>query len=150
MLSHNWLAVALSALMKIERQRKPWLRAEILRRLATQCQENASRKLLLINCAEAYLPLEGDQEAEYLRLLREEPLYQEVNSMIITTYDQGIKAGQRKALQEMVIRLASRRYGAPNEISRTTLLAIEDIARLENLVETATTAQSWQQLMAGN
>ncbi len=57
--SDNWLGVALSALMKIEPERKAWLRAEILRRLATECQENDYRKLLLINCAETYLPLEG-------------------------------------------------------------------------------------------
>src|SRR5207302_9903188 len=113
--SDNWLGVALSALMRIEPGRRVWLRAEILRRLATECQENDYRKLLLINCAETYLPLEGAQEAEYLRLIRAEPRYQEATRMILTTYDRGIMEGERKALQAMVIRLATRQCGAPDE-----------------------------------
>lgn len=71
----NWLGVGLAALMKVAPERKGWLRAEILRRVATECQENDYRKLLLLTCAETYLPLEGAQEMEYLRLLREEPKY---------------------------------------------------------------------------
>jgi hypothetical protein len=68
--------------------------------------------------------------------------------MILTTYDRGIAAGERKALQAMVIRLASRQCGAPDENTRATIREIEDIARLETLVEAATTAQSWEQLLA--
>src|SRR5262245_18404670 len=101
--------------MKIEPERKAWLRAEILRRLATECQENDYRKLLLINCAESYLPLEGDQEAEYLRLVRSDVRYQEAASMILTTYDKGMAAGKRNALQEVIVHLASPRCGAPAE-----------------------------------
>jgi hypothetical protein len=150
--SDNWLGVALSALMKIDSGRKAWLRAEIFRRLATQCQENDYRKLLLINCAETYLPLEGEQEAEYLRLIREDSRYQEATRMILTTYDRGMAAGEakgkREALQTMVIRLATRQCGAPDEATRTKIREIDDVARLENLVEAATTAQSWEQLLA--
>jgi hypothetical protein len=146
--SNNWLGVALSALMRIEPERKPWLRAEILRRLAIECKENDYRKLLLINCAETYLPLEGQQEMEYLRLIREDPRYQEATQMILTTYDRGRLEGERKALQAMVIRLATRHCGAPDENVRAKIQAIEDTALLENLVEAATTAQSWEQLLA--
>jgi hypothetical protein len=48
----------------------------------------------------------------------------------------------------VVIRLASRQCGAPDENTQKTIHAIEDIARLENLGEAATTAQSWEQLLA--
>jgi hypothetical protein len=48
----------------------------------------------------------------------------------------------------MVIRLATRQCGAPDENTRAKLQAIEDIARLENLVEAAPAAQSWEQLLA--
>jgi hypothetical protein len=146
--SDNWLGVALSALMRIEPDRKAWLRAEILRRLATECQENDYRKLLLINCAETYLPLEGEQEAAYLRLLREDSRYQEATRMILTTYDRGRMEGERQALQAMVIRLATRQCGAPDETTQKKIQEIEDITRLENLVEAATTAQTWEQLLA--
>ncbi len=144
--------MALSALMKIEPGRKAWLRAEILRRLATECRENDYRKLLLINCAETYLPLEGEQEAEYLRLIREDVRYQEATKMIQTTYDRGRVAGkvegEREALQAMVIRLGARKCGAPDENTRKKIHEIEDVAHLANLVEAATTAQSWEQLLA--
>jgi hypothetical protein len=148
LMSDNWLGVGLSALMRIEPERKAWLRAEILRRLATECKENDYRRLLLINCAETYLPLEGAQEAEYLRLLREDARYREATGMILTTYDQGIAEGERKALQAMVIRLATRQCGALDESIKTKIHEIEDVTRLENLVEAATTAQSWEQLLA--
>jgi hypothetical protein len=144
----NWLGVALSALMKIEPGRKPWLRAEILRRLATECQENDYRKLLLINCAETYLPLEGEQEIEYLRLIKEDSRYQEATKMILTTYDRGMAAGKRAALQEVIVQLASPRCGAPGETVLASLRQIEDLAQLHSLVHLATTAQSWEQLLA--
>ncbi len=68
--------------------------------------------------------------------------------MILTTYDRGIVEGQRKALQAMVIRLASRQCGEPDENTRKKLQEIEDVARLEALVEAAVTARSWEQLLA--
>jgi hypothetical protein len=144
----NWLGVALSALMKIEPGRKAWLRAEILRRLATECQENDYRKLLLINCAETYLPLEGEQEAQYLRLVNQDPRYQEATRMILTTYDRGVAQGKREALQEVIIQLASPKCGVPDEGVQARLRQIEDLARLQALVRLASTAQSWDQLLS--
>jgi hypothetical protein len=139
----NWLGVALSALMKIEPDRKAWLRAEILRRLAIECQENDYRKLLLINCAETYLPLEGAQEAEYLRLIREDTRYQEANRMILTTYDRG----RCEALQEVVVQLASPKCGVPSETIKAQLQQVQDETRLRALVAASTTAESWEQLL---
>jgi hypothetical protein len=68
--------------------------------------------------------------------------------MILTTYDRGMMEGELQALQAVVIRLATRQCGAPDESTRKKILEIEDVARLENLVEAATTAQSWEQLLA--
>jgi hypothetical protein len=149
LVSGNWLGVALSALMKIDPGRKAWLRAEILRRLATECRENDYRKLLLLNCAEAYLPLEGEQELVYQRLVSEDPRYQEANKMVLTTYDRGVAEGERKALRGVIVQLASPKCGAPDESVQTRLRQIEDLARLQALVNAATTAQSWEQLLAG-
>jgi hypothetical protein len=152
--SGNWLAVALSALMKIDPGRKGWLKAEILRRLATECQENDYRKLLLLDCAETYLPLEGEQELAYQRLVKEDPRYREANTMILTTYDRGVAEGEakgrREALLEVIIQLASPRCGTPDESVQTRLRQIEDLARLQTLVSAATTAPSWQHLLADN
>lgn len=148
----NWLGVALSALMKIEPERKPWLRAEILRRLATECQENEYRKLLLINCVETYLPLEGAQEMEFLKLIREDPRYQEAKTMVLTTYDRGKVDGkveaQRETLYEVIVQLASPQCGTADESIQARLRQIEDVTLLRALVSAATTAHSWEQLLA--
>jgi hypothetical protein len=72
--------------------------------------------------------------------------------MILSTYDrlkgEGKAEGKREALQAMVLRLATRQCGAPDEATRAKLSAIEDPARLEELVEAAAAAQSWEQLLA--
>lgn len=70
--------------------------------------------------------------------------------MLVTTYDGLIAKGERKALQAMVIRLASKRCGVPDDDTRQQLQVIEDVAQLENLVESATTASSWQQLLGSS
>jgi hypothetical protein len=125
-----------------------WLLAEILRRLATECKENDYRKLLLLNCAETYLRLEGEQELAYQRLIREDARYQEATQMILTTYDRGIAEGKREALREVIVQFASPQCGAPDEDAQARLRQLEDLARLRELVTAATTAQSWQQLLA--
>jgi len=146
--SDNWLAVGLASLMRIDKGRKLWLRAEILRRLAVECHENDYRKLLLINCVETYLPIEGQEEAEYLRLVSSDRRYEEVQAVIQTTYDRGVAVGELKALRAMVLRLAARVCGEPDEATRKAILAIEDVARLERLVEAAPSASSWSDLLA--
>jgi hypothetical protein len=144
--SNNWLGVALSALMRIEAERKAWLRAEILRRLALECHENDYRKLLLMNCVETYLPLEGEQAQAYQRLIREDPRYQEASQMIRTTYDRGMEAGRRDELRDMIIQLASPQCGVPDDSVKETLKQIEDLTQLRALATAATKAQSWAKL----
>jgi hypothetical protein len=141
--------VALSALMRIEEQRKPWLRAEILRRLALECRENDYRKLLLINCAETYLPLEGEQREVYDRLVREDPRYQEATKMALTLRDELKAEGKREGLRAAVIRFASRQCGEPDEATRKKITEIQDVARLEALLDAAPSAQSWEKLLSG-
>jgi hypothetical protein len=72
--------------------------------------------------------------------------------MILTTYDRGmadgLAIGKRKALRMVIIQLASSRCGKPHADTRKKIHEIEDVARLEDLVEAATTAQSWEQLLA--
>lgn len=148
---NNWLGVALAALMRIEPERKAWLRAECLRRLTLECQENDYRKLLLINCVEAYLPLEGEQEQTYLQLLRTDLRYQETTQMIQTTYERGVAAaelrGRQEALREMAVRFAAPRCGAATETVLARLQAIQELATLQAVVERAAPATSWVQVL---
>src|SRR5262249_3828384 len=64
----SWLGVALAALMRMPRERKPWLRAEAFRRLLEESSENAYRRYLLCECIDAYLGLDAEGEREYQRL----------------------------------------------------------------------------------
>ena len=64
--------------------------------------------------------------------------------MILTTYDRGRLEGMRA----MVIRLASRQCGNPDEATGTKINGIEDVERLEQLHDAATTTQSWEELQA--
>ena len=64
----NYLGVALSALMRIPRERIAWLGAEALRRLI-ESPLSETRRLLLLNCVDTYLPLDRETRAEFERLL---------------------------------------------------------------------------------
>src|SRR5262249_31659795 len=96
---NNWLGVALAALMHAPRQQKPWLRAELLRRLWVECQENDYRKFLLTECVEAYLGLDEEQERQFQELLHTER-YREVMPMMTTTFEKGLQQGREEGLQQ--------------------------------------------------
>jgi hypothetical protein len=95
----NWLGVALTALMRIPRARKVWLRGEALRRILVECQENDYRKFLLTDCVEAYLGLDEEQQREFERLLQTPP-YQEIVPMMTTTFEKGIAVGKEEGVIE--------------------------------------------------
>jgi hypothetical protein len=102
---HSWLGVALAALMRIEKRRKAWLRAELLRRLWLECRENDYRKFLLTEVVEAYLGLDEEQQKEFEQILRGE-YYQEVLPKMTTTYEKmtaaAVEKGQRQLLRELL------------------------------------------------
>jgi hypothetical protein len=57
--SANWLGVALSALMRIPRDRVAWLGAEALRRIQ-EAPLTDQQRFLLGECVQAYLPLDAE------------------------------------------------------------------------------------------
>jgi hypothetical protein len=69
--SDNWLGVALTALMRIPRERIVWLGAEALRRLALAPLSDQHR-FYLTECVQAYLPLEEDQFPNFEKLIQAE------------------------------------------------------------------------------
>ncbi len=50
----------------------------------------------------------------------------------------------------MVIRLASRQCGTPDENTQKKIREIDDVDRLEQMHDAAITAQSWEELLATN
>jgi hypothetical protein len=125
--SDDWLSVALASLMRIERGRKAWLRAELLRRLWVECPENQYRKFLLTDVVEAYLGLDEEQEREFERLLREPPFRETMPMVMTTTFEKGVMKGQRQTLRLVL----EQKYGT---LSAAVLQQIEEVA-LERLPE---------------
>jgi flagellar biosynthesis/type III secretory pathway protein FliH len=96
---NNPLGVALSALMRVPKERRPWLKAESLRRLVTS-QENEHRRFLLAECVQAYLPLTSPAEQrQFQELLATEP-YQELPEMAATWFDEGLEKGLQRGLEK--------------------------------------------------
>ena len=152
----NWLGVALSALMKVPRDRVAWLGAEALRRL-TEAPLNDQQRFLLAECVEAYLPLEPDQQLDYERLLQGTS-GSRVLAMNKTTYDKGWEKGLEKGREEgilegvrlSVLDLGSLRFGSPPADTESRIKSIRDVSQLNDLNKRILTAQSWDELLNVN
>jgi predicted transposase YdaD len=94
----NWLGVALSALMRIPRERAAWLGAEALRRIQGAPLTDQQR-FLLCECVQAYLPLDPEQQREFERLIVTEP-YRGVKAMNTTWYEKGLAKGREEGREE--------------------------------------------------
>jgi hypothetical protein len=141
--SESRLGVALSALMRIPSDRVAWLGVEALRRL-TEAPLSDQQRFLLGDCVQAYLPLKDDQKAEYDRLLATEP-YSKVQAMNQTVFEKGME----KALQDAILRLGRKKFGVPASTATTQQIrAINDPAKLEQLMEQILDAVSWDDLLA--
>jgi hypothetical protein len=121
------LGAALSSLMRVPAERRAELYAEALRRIA-RSGENDYRRYLLAECLEAYAELDEVQKGRLQALLRTEQ-YQEVQPLMITTYERGIIQGQRTS----TLRLLEAKFGAlPVEVKqRVEALAPDDLRRLQ-------------------
>jgi hypothetical protein len=153
------LAWGLAALMRRGTLTRPALKLACLRRIATSDLDD-NRRILLVDCVEAYLELNSDESAEYARLytVREN---REVRKMA-TTWSQRIAAqgkaeglqagrqvGRREGLQEglqavrkILLSLLEQRFGPLSEATRERIEAISSLDRLTRLSERALTARS--------
>jgi hypothetical protein len=135
----NLLGVALSALMRQPAERRAELYAEGLKRIA-RAPDNDFRRFLLAECLEAYTDLDEAQKERLQRLLSTEP-YQEVQTIMTTTYERGILQGERRS----ALRLLEAKFGplSPEVKQRVEELAPEELAQLQlDLLK----AQSLQEL----
>jgi hypothetical protein len=95
----SWLGVGLSALMRVPRFRRAWLRSEALRRLVVEYDGNNYHRMLLLECVEAYADLDEEQQRVYQELLESER-YKEIKPMMATTFEQGVAQGRQQGRQE--------------------------------------------------
>jgi hypothetical protein len=131
----NWIGVALSALMRVPAQRRAWLRAEALRRVYQECQENLYRRQLLGECVEAYLTLDAGQQQEFEALLRQER-YQTMIPSMQTTFEKGKLEGERDGLlkgERKIVRLLLEKKFSPlpeDVLRRLEALSMERLSAL--------------------
>ncbi len=93
----SWLGVALSALMKAERDQWPLLAADALLRLA-DAPVNEHQRFLLSDCLQAYLPLDEANRELYKEITQAEP-YSRIHAMNKTPYDNGIEQGIERGIE---------------------------------------------------
>ncbi len=162
----NWLGVALSALMKAERDQWPILGADALLRLA-DAPVNEYQKFLLSDCLQAYLTLDEAGQELFERITKAEP-YSRIVPMNKTPYDngmdnglvigiergiergieqgieQGIEVGKEKAMRSAVIALLESKYRTvPKQyLERIGTLGYDDLLTLVVIIPNSTSMES--------
>ncbi len=157
------LAWGLAALMQKGALSRPALKLACMRRIATAKMEE-TRRLLLVDCVEAYLELNPDEAAEYSALctVREN---REVKTMA-TTWSERLEAKGRevgreegreegkekgreeglqeglRALRKVLLHLLDQRFGPLPEETRERVETISSLERLTRLSERVLTARS--------
>jgi hypothetical protein len=124
------LAVALVGLMRCPEERRPELKAVAMQRVATAAV-NEYRKGLLMECLEAYLPLEEPHLAVFFALLQT-PQYQEARQMAQTTLERGREEGVEIGQRALVRRLLEKRFGplSPAVVQRLAALPLDRLLEL--------------------
>ena len=100
----NLLGVALSALMRLPAERRAELYAEGLKRIALS-GENDYRRYLLVECLQAYVQLDEAEREKAQSFLHEEA-YQEVESLMKTTYERGVEDGIERGIERAALSAA--------------------------------------------
>jgi hypothetical protein len=149
------LAWGLAALMDRGALTRPELKLACLRRIAAADLDDA-RRLLLIDCVEAYLELNPAEETEYSQMttVREN---REVSVMAMTWSEriaaqgreEGLQIGRQQGLQaglqtlrEVVLGLIEQRFGPLPDSTRERVEAISSLDRLARLSRRVLTAPS--------
>jgi hypothetical protein len=143
----NWLGVALSALMKIPKDKVAWLGAEALRRLKDAPLTDQQR-FLLAECVQTYLSLDEEQQREYDRLVATEK-YQGVQAMNTTWYEKGLEKGVEQGREQerraVFLELLEERFGPLPAATREKVQGMP-LERLTPLTRAVLRAQSLQEL----
>jgi Domain of unknown function (DUF4351) len=126
----NLLGVALSVLMRVDPDRAAWLKARAMQRVAT-AELTAYRRYLLMECIEAYAPLDGPHLEEFHRLLLTED-FKEARMLAKTSFERGKEEGLVQGERSLIRRLLEAQFGplSPTASQRLEQLPPE---RLETL-----------------
>ncbi|HQU44906.1 MAG TPA: hypothetical protein PK867_18975, partial [Pirellulales bacterium] len=113
---------------------------EIDRRLIQECEHPQAVRLMT-----AAFILTG------LRAKKENlaSIYQEVRVMHESTaYDEAVEEGRIEASQRFLLKLGRKLLGPPDSSVESALTSIQDVERLERMVEAILTVKSWDELLS--
>jgi len=163
--SHNPLAYGLMAKMDYNRKERVRLKADFLRWILA-CPLDPARRSLLVEFVETYVPLAGQEQAQFQQLVRSGEEYEKVEQMI-TSYEkegikkgkqegikegkqkgikEGIKEGIEKGKQEALILVLEKKFGTVSAAVRRKIRRIESAQQLESLLVAAVDAHSIKDL----
>jgi DNA-binding SARP family transcriptional activator len=102
-----------------------------LKRIASS-GENDYRRFLLVECLEAYAELDDSQKERLQALLQTDP-YQEVESLMKTTYERGIEQGIEQGERRLTLRLMQAKFGplSPKVKQQVEALSPEALTQLQ-------------------
>ncbi len=95
----NWLGVALSALMKLPKDKAAEYGAEALRRLSEAEPLSEQQRFLLGDCVEAYLPIDPVAVRRFRGII-EQNSTEGVRAMNKTRYEEALEAGIEKGIEK--------------------------------------------------
>jgi hypothetical protein len=140
----NLLACALVGFMRVPEADRPRVKAEALRKLA-EANISTLKRYLLMECVEAYLPLDGPLMQQYQHLLVTQPEYQTVIRTGKTTREEGIEFGEERAQRRLVQRQLTRKFGPLSSAVQARLDALT-MPQLDVLAEELLDAKSLAEL----
>jgi hypothetical protein len=154
------LAWALAALMDPAPLDRVELKLACLRRIVAADLDDA-RRLRLVDCVEAYLPLNSGERARYDAALAADGTNEEVRVMAMTWSERieakglkkGLREGKKEGLLEgqkrTLLHLLRLRFGELPESTRRQVEAISSPARLRRLTERVLVARSPEEMGIG-
>ena len=140
----NLLGCALVGFMRVPEADKPRIKAEALRKLA-EANIGTFKRYLLMECVEAYLPLDGPLMQQYQHLLFTQPEYQTVIRTGKTTREEGIELCEERAQRRLVQRQLTHKFGPLSPAVQARLDALT-MAQLDVLAEELLDAKSLAEL----
>jgi hypothetical protein len=156
---NNPLAAALASRMRPGPAGRARLKADVLRRIAELTVAKSLRQFLLTECVEAYLVLEGAEQAQFEALTRTEEyaVVEQLKHPWIAEGEErgearGIAVGEARAnvsrTRDLLLFLGTTRFGEPDPTTRVTLDRTEDFDTLDRMFRRAATAGSWAEVLA--
>lgn len=133
--SDNWLAVAMTSLMRRPREQQVQMQADAMLKLV-QAPVTPQQHYLLSECLDAYKKFDERQEEEYQTMIQ-----QETHKVIVPSYSVFLRQGRVEGQRETIHRLLEKKFGLLSEQTEKRL-ADWPADRLTVLIDDLLTAPS--------